>query len=59
MIRKQLTNIEEENELFYEIPPKPVWTDQVWNTYEKQLKEYRAIENRILGHDELLLILDI
>jgi len=54
LIRKQLTDVEEEKDLFYEIPPEPVWTDKVWDTYEKQLKEYRAIESRIFGHYELL-----
>lgn len=54
LIREQLTNVEEENDLFSEIPPEPVWTDQGWDTYETQLKEYRAIESRIFGHFELL-----
>ncbi len=54
LIRKQLTDVEEENDLFFEIPPEPVWTDQVWDIYEIQLKEYRAMENRIFGHYELL-----
>ncbi|MEX8518011.1 MAG: DUF2513 domain-containing protein [Leptothrix sp. (in: b-proteobacteria)] len=54
LIRKQLTDVEEENDLFSEIPPEPVWTDQVWDTCETQLKEYRAIESRIFGHYELL-----
>lgn len=54
LIRKQLTDVEEENDLFSDISPEPVWTDQSWDTYEKQLKEHRAIESRILGHFELL-----
>ena len=54
LIRKQLTDVEEENDLFSEIPPEPVLTDQGWDTYESQLKEYRAIESRIFGHFELL-----
>ena len=54
LIRKQLTDVEEENDLFSDIPPEPKWQDQDWNTYEKQLKEYQAIEGRICGHLELL-----
>ncbi len=55
LIRKQLTDIEEEKDLFSEIPPEPVLTDQGWDTYESQLKEHRAIENRVFGHLELLI----
>jgi hypothetical protein len=53
LIRKQLADVEEENDLFSEIPPEPVLTDQGWGTYETQLKEYRDIESRILGHFEI------
>ena len=55
LIRKQLTDVEEENDLFSEIPPEPKWQDQDWNLYEKQFKEYQAIEGRIFGHLELLI----
>lgn len=54
LIRKQLTDVEEENDLFADIPPEPTWKDQEWPLYEKQLNEYRAIEGRIFGHFELL-----
>lgn len=54
LIRKQLTDVEEEKGLFSEIPPEPDLTDQGWDTYESQLKEHRAIESRIFGHYELL-----
>jgi len=54
LIRKQLSDVEEENDLFSEIPPEPVLADQGWDTYETQLEEYRGIENRIGGHYELL-----
>jgi hypothetical protein len=54
LIRKQLTDIEEEKDLFSEVPPEPVWEKQDWAVYEKQLKEYQAIEGRIFGHFELL-----
>lgn len=55
LIRKQLTDVEEENDLFSDIPPKPTWKDQESDVYEKQLKEYRAIVGRISGHFELLI----
>lgn len=54
LIRKQLTDVEEENDLFSEIPPEPDGTNQELDTYETQLKEHRAIESRIFGHFELL-----
>jgi hypothetical protein len=55
LIRKQLTDIEEENDLFSELRPDPVYKDQAWDAYEKELKECRAIDARILGHLELLI----
>ncbi|ARU31591.1 hypothetical protein CAP31_07765 [Sulfuriferula sp. AH1] len=54
LIRKQLNDVEEGNDLFYEIPSEPVWESQEWDIYEKQLQEHRAIEGRIFGHFELL-----
>jgi hypothetical protein len=54
LIRKQLTDVEEENDLFADLPPEPKWQDQDWETYEKQLEGHRAIEGRICGHFELL-----
>ena len=55
LIRKQLTDVEEENNLFLEMPLKPVLKNQEWDTYEGQLKEYKIIESRIFGHFELLI----
>lgn len=55
LIRKQLTDVEEENDLFFDVPPKPKCKDQEWGEYEKELKAYRAIEGRIFGHFELLI----
>lgn len=54
LIRKQLTDIEEESDLLSDIPQEPVWEDQGWAVYEKQLNDHRAIEGRIFGHLELL-----
>lgn len=55
LIRKQLTDVEEENDLFFDVPPEPNWTDQECGEYEKELKAYRAVEGRIFGHFELLI----
>ena len=55
LIRKQLTDVEEENDLFSDVPPEPKWEDQNEKTYMKQMDEYQAIEERIFGHFELLI----
>lgn len=55
LIRKQLTDIEEEKDLFSDIPPEPKRKDQEWDIYEKQLKNYQAVEGKICGHLELLI----
>lgn len=54
LIRKQLTDVEEENDLFFDIPPEPKLKDLEWNVYEKQLSDFRTIESRIFGHWEML-----
>jgi len=55
LIRKQLTDVEEENDLFSDVSPEPKWKDQEWGQYEKELKAYRAVKGRIFGHFELLI----
>ncbi len=55
LIRKQLTDIEEENDLFTEVPEEPVWKDQDEATFMKELNEYRTTQNRIFGHLEMLI----
>ena len=55
LLRKQLTDIEEEHDVLAEIPAEPKWTDQPWDEYEQQLKEFKAIEARIAGHLEMLI----
>lgn len=55
LIRKQLTDVEEDNDLFSGMPVEPVWADQPWDAYEKQLNEYLAVERRIFGHFEMLI----
>jgi hypothetical protein len=54
LIRKQLLDIEEEKNPFSDIPVKPDFKDQDWDTYKKQLDEFQAIETRFFGHLELL-----
>ena len=55
LIRKQLTDIEEENDLFSDIPAEPALGEQGVDIYEKQLKKQKAIEDIIYGHFELLI----
>ncbi|QGA37237.1 DUF2513 domain-containing protein [Burkholderia glumae] len=54
LLRRQLTDIEEERDVFAEIPDEPKWTDQGEAEYSAQYAEYRSIEARIAGHLELL-----
>lgn len=54
LIRKQLSDVEEENDLFSGVPLEPVWENKEWDIYEKELIDQRAIEARIFGHLELL-----
>ncbi len=54
LIRKQLTDVEEENDLFSDMPATPFWGDQEEEVYVQQLKVHRAIEGRFFGHLELL-----
>lgn len=55
LIRKQLTDIEEDKDALADIPVEPKWGDQTWEEYEKQLQEFRVIEARIAGHLEMLI----
>lgn len=55
LIRKQLTDIEEDRNVLAEIPVEPKWTDQPWEEYEQQMKEFKAAEGRIAGHLEMLI----
>lgn len=54
LLRKQLTDIEEERDVLGDIPNAPQWTDQTEAEYSRQYAEYRAIEGQIAGHLELL-----
>ncbi|MCW3540495.1 DUF2513 domain-containing protein [Burkholderia cenocepacia] len=55
LLRKQLTDIEEEHDVLADIPVRPKWTDQSEQEFIRQDTEYRAVEARILGHLELLI----
>jgi hypothetical protein len=57
LIRKQLTDIEEEKDIFADLPRQtPKWEDgETEEEYSKRYSESRSIENRILGHLELLI----
>lgn len=54
LLRKQLTDIEEERDPLSDFPDEPKYETQAWDEYEQQLKEYSAIENKLGGHLELL-----
>lgn len=55
LLRKQLTDIEEEKNVLADMPDEPKWSDQTWDEYELQLKEFKVIETRIAGHLEMLI----
>lgn len=55
LLRKQLTDIEEERDVFSDIPDTPELSDQTWENYELQLKEFNTTKSKILGHLELLI----
>jgi Hypothetical protein (DUF2513) len=56
LLRKQLTNIEEGNDVLAEIPHEPKWTDDLTQQgYEHVVKEYKELEERIAGHLELII----
>jgi hypothetical protein len=55
LMRKILTDIEEDRDVLAEIPSEPKWADQPWEEYELQLREYNSTEERIAGHLEMLI----
>jgi hypothetical protein len=55
LIRKMLTDIEEDRNVLAQIPVEPKWTDQPWEEYEQQLLEYNVTEGHIAGHLEMLI----
>ncbi|MEN6487460.1 MAG: DUF2513 domain-containing protein [Smithella sp.] len=55
LIRKQLTDIEEDRNVLADIPAEPKWADQRWEEYEQQLNQFKTAEGRIAGHLEMLI----
>lgn len=55
ILRKQLTDIEEERDFIADMPAAPEWKDQTEEIYEQQLKEFNSNEAKIFGHLELLI----
>jgi hypothetical protein len=55
LIRKQLTDIEEDRDVLVDIPDKPKWIGQQREEYEQQLNEFKTVEGRIAGHLEMLI----
>lgn len=54
LIRKLLTDIEEEKDYLADIPPEPKWGDEPEQEYNERYKAFREVEDRILGHLEML-----
>lgn len=54
LLRKLLTDIEEERELLADAPVEPKWLDQSEETFIEEMKAYRAADERLFGHLELL-----
>lgn len=55
LIRKQLTDIENESDLFSELLPQPKWTDQTEAVFMEQQNKYLSEQKKIFGHLELLI----
>lgn len=54
LIRKLLTDVEEESVLFSEVPAEPKWVNQTEDQFIKELDAFRAIKSRIYCHFEML-----
>ena len=56
LLREQLTNLEQGNDVLAEVSSEPKWTDDLTQQgYERAVREYRVLEERIAGHLELLI----
>lgn len=55
LIRKLLTDIEEDRDAMAEIPAEPKWTDQSSEEYVRQVSEHDVSVGRIAGHLEMLI----
>lgn len=54
LLRKLLTDIEEEHDPLADYPVEPKWENQTEQEYEQQLSKYRIVTNKLGGHLELL-----
>src|SRR5487761_2472619 len=54
LIRKQLTDIEEDRDLFANLFVEPKWEEQSSEEFEHQYKVYQAMDSKYFGHLELL-----
>lgn len=57
LLRQQLTDIEEERDVFANVPDEPPkWLDdESEEQYKAKMHEYDALSNRVCGHLELLI----
>lgn len=55
LIRKMLTDIEDDRDVLAEMPVEPKWTDQSEEEYVQQLSEHNVSEGRIACHLEMLI----
>lgn len=55
LIRKQLIDVEEENDIMADFPLEPKWADQSEEEFSEQFAKYRAEESKLAGHHELLI----
>lgn len=55
LIRKQLTDIEEDKNLFSNLPSEPIWGTQDESAYLQQLEEHQIAQRHFFGHLELLI----
>lgn len=49
LLRKQLIDIEEENDVLADLPVEPKWQDQSEADFNQEFKEYKFAEGRIAG----------
>ena len=55
LLQKQLAEIEEEKDVFSDLPNQPKWITQTENEFLEEQKAYMTNEARILGHLEMLI----
>ena len=55
LLQKQLAEIEEEKDVFSDLPNQPKWITHTENEFLEEQKAYMTNEARILGHLEMLI----